>query len=170
MMKNSIIKIFVVFMLVAVLSAGSFAQDATPARQSGTTEDQDKVMLPDEDADSDQQVGGYVYNPMGRRDPFWSLLRGRKRGPDDRKDGIEGLAIAELTLEGIMKMEGKYTALFRGPDNFPYTVQVGQMVYDGEITKIDDNIVHFKQIFTFIGGRTKEKIIKKKLNPEEGGD
>ena len=46
------------------------------------------------------QPGEFVYNPEGRRDPFWNLLQG-KSVKENREaiEGIAGLMIDELELE-----------------------------------------------------------------------
>jgi uncharacterized membrane protein YkoI len=122
------------------------------------------------DADSETGVdtGEFVYRPNGRRDPFWDLLMGKSsKIKKEAKEGIEGLEIEQLELEGIVNRSSKYIALFKGPDGKPYDVQVGQSVYDGEIIEINANSVVFKKILTIALGGTKEKTIVKWLNPEK---
>lgn len=110
----------------------------------------------------------FVYKPNGRRDPFWDLLKGKSvKIKREEKEGIAGLLIDELELEGIIFNKGKYLALFKGPDGRPYDVRVGDNVYDGEIIKISNNSVVFKRMLTIALGGTKEKIITKRLTPEE---
>lgn len=112
--------------------------------------------------------GDFVYNPMGRRDPFWDLLkRNSSKLRKKRKAGLAGLDIDQLELEGIVKKEGKFLALLKGPDGRPYLVKEGDSVYDGEILKIGSHMVKFKKILTIALGGTKERTIVKRLNPEE---
>ncbi len=114
--------------------------------------------------------GEFVYDPMGRRDPFWNLLkRNSSRLKKKRKEGLEGLDIDQLELEGIVKVKGKYLALLKGPDGKPYKVKEGDNVYDGTIVRIGSHTVEFKKILTVALGGTKERIIIKRLNPEEEG-
>jgi len=123
------------------------------------------------EADSEDEVTGtdeYVYKPRGRRDPFWDLLRGKGgKLKKEVKEGIAGLEIEQLELEGIVFRNGKYIALFKGPDSKPYDVLVGTNVYDGEIIEIDANRVVFKKILTMALGGTKERTVVKWLNPEK---
>ena len=105
---------------------------------------------------------------MGRRDPFKNLLTGSERPARRNLEGIAGLTISELVLEGIVGFsKGEYKALVRGPKNRPYDIKVGDKVYDGEVVEITDNSVTFKQILTIALGGTKERPIVKYLNPEE---
>lgn len=121
------------------------------------------------DAEADEEVvEEYVYKPRGRRDPFWDLLRGKGgKLKKEVKEGIAGLEIEQLELEGIVFRSGKYIALFKGPDSKPYDVLVGTNVYDGEIIEIDANRVVFKKILTMALGGTKERTVVKWLNPEK---
>ncbi len=111
----------------------------------------------------------FIYNPGGRRDPFRNLLQG-KEGALDREalEGIAGLTIGELVLEGIMEVgKGKFKAFMKGPKNIPYAVSVGEKVYDGEVAEITPNCIIFKQILTVALSGTKETKVVKWLNPEE---
>lgn len=114
-------------------------------------------------------TGDFVYRPKGRRDPFWNLLQGKSiRRIREQREGIAGLLIEELELEGIIyNRSGTYIALFKGPDGKPYDVRVGDSVYDGEVIKIDSNTVVFKRLLTIALGGTKEKITILSLIPEE---
>ncbi len=126
-------------------------------------EQEEKSVLDDEITSGD-----FIYQPRGRRDPFWDLLRGKSvKIKREAKEGIAGLLIDELELEGILYKQGKYIALFKGPDGRPYDVKVGDSVYDGEIIDIDVNAVVFKRILTIALGGTKEKLITIRLTPEE---
>lgn len=112
--------------------------------------------------------GEFVYNPMGRRDPFWDLLkRNSAKLKKKRKAGLAGLDIDQLELEGIVKKNGEFVALLKGPDGRPYLVKEGDSVYDGEILTIGSHMVKFKKILTIALGGTKERTIIKRLNPEE---
>ncbi len=112
--------------------------------------------------------GEFVYNPMGRRDPFWNLLnRNSSKLKKKRKAGLAGLDIDQLELEGIIKKNGKFVALLKGPDGRPYLVKEGDSVYDGEILAIGSHMVKFKKVLTIALGGTKERTIIKRLNPEE---
>lgn len=111
----------------------------------------------------------YIYDPKGRRDPFKSLLQGKETSTSrEALEGIAGLTIGELTLEGIVGYgKDQYKALLKGPDNRPYTVTVGEKVYDGKIKAITPNAVIFTQELTVALGGAKQREVIKYLNPEE---
>jgi len=114
------------------------------------------------------QPGEFVYNPEGRRDPFWNLLQG-KSVKENREaiEGIAGLMIDELELEGIVFAQGSFKALLKGPDTRPYVVGIGDKVYDGEVVAMDKNSVSFKKSLTVALAGQKDRVIIKTLNPEE---
>jgi Tfp pilus assembly protein PilP len=122
----------------------------------------------DESAEIQAQPGEFVYNPEGRRDPFWNLLQG-KSVKENREaiEGIAGLMIDELELEGIVFAQGSFKALLKGPDTRPYVVGIGDKVYDGEVVAMDKNSVSFKKSLTMALAGQKDRIIIKTLNPEE---
>jgi len=172
-MKNKLV-IVALIIATAVLTLSTYAQDQDkPAAQQAAQQDETKKneAQAKEDKNSvEEEIMGtdFVYKPQGRRDPFWDLLKGKSvKIKREAKEGIAGLLIDELELEGIIYNQGKYIALFKGPDGRPYDVRVGDNVYDGEIIKIDAVSVVFKRILTIALGGTKEKIITKRLTPEE---
>ena len=108
--------------------------------------------------------GEFSYNPEGRRDPFWNLLQG-KSVKENREaiEGIAGLMIDELELEGIVSANGVFKALLKGPDTRPYMVGIGDKVYDGEVVAMNRNSVSFKKSLTVALGGQKDRIIIKNL-------
>jgi Tfp pilus assembly protein PilP len=185
-MKAKINVLLIIFMtLTLILSSPSMVSSQTDTQpDTGTKPDtvQDRpdqtipAEMPEmpEDIDSESPPlgevtsGDFLYKPAGRRDPFWDLLMGKSvKIKREEKEGIAGLLIDELELEGILFKKGEFIALFKGPDGKPYDVKVGDSVYDGEIIKIDINTVVFKRLLTIALGGTKEKITTIRLIPEE---
>jgi Tfp pilus assembly protein PilP len=160
------IKIFIfcsIFLLFTALATVAQEKQGKDKKVS----DQESTLMEDKPEDRTAE-GGFVYKPRGRRDPFWDLLRGKEaKMLTAAKEGIAGLEIDQLELEGIIYRSGQFIALFKGPKGNPYDVQVGQNVYDGEIIQIDANRVVFKKILTIALGGTKEKTVVKTLEPEE---
>ena len=160
------IKIFIfcsIFLLFTALTTVAQKKQEKDKKVSG----QESTLMEDK-PEGEAAEGGFVYKPRGRRDPFWDLLRGKEaKMRRAATEGIAGLEIDQLELEGIILQSGKFIALFKGPKGNPYDVQVGQNVYDGEIIQIDSNRVVFKKILTIALGGTKEKTVVKTLEPEE---
>jgi type IV pilus assembly protein PilP len=88
----------------------------------------------------------YSYDPAGRRDPFRSLLvREQNRGGVERPPGIAGIAIDDLVVHGIWKTRAGYVAQIRATDNKSYLIRSGDLLYDGEVTRVGPNEVSFRQ-------------------------
>jgi hypothetical protein len=88
----------------------------------------------------------YSYDPAGRRDPFRSLLiREQSRGGVQRPPGIAGISIDDLVIHGIWKTKSGYVAQIRATDNKSYLIRAGDLLYDGEVTRVGPNEVSFRQ-------------------------
>lgn len=121
------------------------ATATAPAPQAGEGSESPGQRLLDQD-ESSQAGRTYTYDAAGRRDPFRSLLiRAENRGGAQRPPGIAGIAIDDLQLQGIWKTRAGYVAQIRGTDNKSYLIRAGDLLYDGEVTRIGPNEVSFRQ-------------------------
>jgi hypothetical protein len=88
----------------------------------------------------------YTYDPAGRRDPFRSLLvRPDDRARGERPPGISGMSIDDVVVHGIWRVRSGYVAQVRGTDNKSYLIRGGDLLYDGEVTRVGPNEVVFRQ-------------------------
>ena len=79
----------------------------------------------------------FTYDPGDRRDPFLSLDVVRQ-GDTPRPPGIEGMAVEEIDLTGIVEDSGGgNVAYFTGSDNRGYFLRIGQRVYKATMVAID---------------------------------
>ncbi len=114
------------------------------------------------------QPGDYVYNPGGRRDPFVSLLKPVEGSiKTNRPVGMEGFLIQEVALKGIVKTKEGYISMIVGPDGKSYFCTVGQRLFDGAITAMDQTSVTFRQEVTDPLSPVKVRDVKKSLYPSE---
>ena len=129
------VTLFVVVLTLPVLAA---AQPPTvsggPATQATATAQ--KPEAPAQPAPPEN----YAYQPEGRRDPFMSLI-GVGAGSDTdlgsrRADGSAGIAVADLTVRGVMQSRNALTAMIQGPDKKTYVVHVGDKLADGVIKAV----------------------------------
>ncbi len=177
-MKRVLIVLSLFFVLLSFLSAQESKEES--GKKKGTEVKQEKkVESSDVNKELDEGKGKqpvdkgsslYVYDPKGRRDPFVDLLRGASaKGKREFKEGVAGLNIDELELEGIIRKGNIPYAQFKGPDNKSYLVRAGVEVYDGRLTRINPKSVVFVKTYQ-LGASAEEgnkiKIIKR-LNPEE---
>lgn len=111
------------------------APDVSPTPAAGEGQD-----------DASLSGRGYTYDPAGRRDPFRSLLvRAENRAGGPRPPGIAGIGIDDVTVQGIWKTRSGYVAQIRGTDNKSYLLRAGDLLYDGEVTRVGPNEVSFRQ-------------------------
>jgi Tfp pilus assembly protein PilP len=92
---------------------------------------------------------GYEYDPGSRRDPFKSLLASTEvpelRGP--RPEGIPGLLIDEVTVTGVFRTQKGYIAQVQSAANEKsFLLKEGDQLYDGDVVRITDDEIVFKQI------------------------
>ena len=82
----------------------------------------------------------YTYQPEGRRDPFVSLLGtgAEPRLASKRSEGPPGLAVADISVRGVIQSRGAYVALVQGPDNRTFTVRVGDKFLDGTVRTVSE--------------------------------
>jgi Tfp pilus assembly protein PilP len=80
----------------------------------------------------------YSYHPDGRRDPFQSLVgTGSTAAATSRKgEGAAGLAVAEISVHGVMQSRGSLVAMIMGPEKKTYIVHSGDKLLDGTIKTI----------------------------------
>lgn len=88
----------------------------------------------------------YSYDPAGRRDPFRSLLvRPEDRLRGERPPGIAGMSIDDVVVHGIWRVRSGFVAQVRATDNKSYLIRAGDLLYDGEVTRVGPNEVVFRQ-------------------------
>ena len=78
----------------------------------------------------------YSYDPGGRRDPFLSLVGPSSDFRSKKGEGAAGMAVAELSVRGVLEARGRLVAMVKGPDNKTYIVHQGDRLLDGEIKSI----------------------------------
>ncbi len=82
----------------------------------------------------------YTYNADGRRDPFTSLIgsggASEPRGLGRHADGPGAMAVADISVRGVMQTRGALIAMIQGPDNRTYIVHQGDKLLDGTIKSI----------------------------------
>jgi Tfp pilus assembly protein PilP len=131
-----------------VLGGIAFAASPPPTPTAvpapGTIQSPGQAMIEQEEAALSGRA--YTYHPAGRRDPFRSLLvRPEDRALGARPPGVAGMSIDEIVIHGIWKTRNGYVAQVRATDNKSYLVRAGDLLYDGEVTRVGPNEVVFRQ-------------------------
>lgn len=181
--------------LLALLCAGwlgvpwAWAQESQPEAQAGSqpessaaqgTEDAQageeiapgKFGTIDDLIEQDQEVlsrpGTYSYDPGIRRDPFRSLVRRRdlQLPPGERPEGIPGLLIDELEIQGIFVTEdGPVAQVMSASQNTSLLLRPGDRLWDGDVMSISLREVVFKQTINDPTALKPFREVVKQLNP-----
>lgn len=148
------------------LEGGAQSPSPSPAEGEASKPDAIKAIL---DQELQPPIGGYSYNPQGRRDPFVSLMKpiGPDQGPKTRKPGMDGFLIQEVALKGIVKTPEGFIALLLGTDGKSYFAKVRQKLFDGEIIGMDAASVTFRQEIADPLSPVRTREVKKTLYPSE---
>jgi Tfp pilus assembly protein PilP len=113
----------------------------------------------------------FAYESGGRRDPFVNLLgtgteprQGSRRG-----EGPPGLAVAEISVRGILQSKGSLVAMIQGPDNKTYLVHQGDKFLDGTLKTITPQGLVIVQEVNDPLSLVKQREIRKQLRSIEDG-
>ena len=136
--------------LVALVAAGLAMAAAPPTPTPppvpapGALRSPGQAMIDQEEAALAGRA--YSYDPAGRRDPFRSLLvRPEDRARGERPPGVAGMSIDDVVVHGIWKTRSGFIAQVRATDNKSYLIRQGDLLYDGEVTRVGPNEVVFRQ-------------------------
>jgi hypothetical protein len=139
-------------LLAAILLAasGAFAQKPAPTPVPTAVPPPRELVSPGQaliEQEEEALAGrAYSYDPAGRRDPFRSLLvRPEDRARGERPPGVAGMSIDDIVVHGIWRTRSGFIAQVRGVDNKSYLVRAGDLLYDGEVTRVGPNEVVFRQ-------------------------
>ena len=115
--------------------ATSAANDAGK-NSAPVANDAGKTAPAAETAKADTSSDAYAYDPGGRRDPFLTLIGPSNDLKSKKGEGASGMAVAELSVRGVLESRGRLVAMVKGPDNKTYIVHQGDRLLDGAIKSI----------------------------------
>ncbi|MDH3746393.1 MAG: pilus assembly protein PilP [Acidobacteriota bacterium] len=163
---------FSVPQLCALQDEAAAVSEADAQVETQSDEDRENETVETDELLADEAMmflgEGYSYDPGDRRDPFKSLLIVRERvamrGP--RPDGIPGLLIDEIDLNGIFVTGDGPVAQVRSTEaDKSYLLREGDQLYDGDVVNITVNELVFKQIVDDPTAVKPFREVVKKLTP-----
>ena len=82
--------------------------------------------------------------------------------------GVRGLVIGQLKLEGIVREDASNSmiAVVTGRTDLAYFLRVHDEVYNGAVTRITPDSIHFVQNLPEPGGRVGTREVVLKLDPQ----
>ncbi|MFT4980116.1 MAG: type IV pilus assembly protein PilP [Myxococcota bacterium] len=109
---------------------------------------------------------GYVYNPIGKRDPFRSFLSFGSRAEDTApRTPLQKYEIDQYQLVGIVWGMSRPRALVEDPEGVGHVMEMGTYVGRnwGKVTQISDNEVVVTEEYKTIDGELVVNPIKMQL-------
>jgi len=119
-----------------------------------------------------KSIQGYVYNPLGKTDPFKSFIDVQESVEDKRKRKtktyLETLDLSHLDLTAIITGPQGNWAMLRDAKGFGHVIREGTAVgmNEGIVNQIKDHEIILRENYTDFKGRVKTKYIKRKLHTE----
>lgn len=144
----------ILFVVVCGVTLAAFPlaaqQEPVPATETAATAGDDGAFDIEENLEEILQeplgADAYRYDSQGRRDPFRSLIGpARTTAIGERPDGTPGFLVDEIALNGIVRTKQSLVAMIAGPDNKGYLLRVGDRVFDGEVVRITQTSLVFRQ-------------------------
>jgi len=105
------------------------------------------------------------------RDPFAPLIQTGEAGSHlNLPQGIAGLQVSTLHLEGMVKAAEGMVAVVSNPQGSVYFLHDGDHLYDGIVEKIGLDEITFQQESKDAFGRPMEREVSKRLYPMAGDE
>ncbi|AMV71820.1 hypothetical protein JCM30471_01190 [Desulfuromonas carbonis] len=119
------------------------------------------------------EVAKYVYNPMGRRDPFVNPLKDltSPAGQDgDLLTPLQKVDLGQLRVVGIIVGRGEPAAMVVGPGSRSFILKKGVKVgkNDGVVIGIDADTIKVREKYIDFSGEVRTSIQELQL-PKRGG-
>jgi len=137
------------------------AQSAAPAAAPSPAPTATPPALPTE---------AYTYQADGRRDPFLNISgtgTETKAAVSRKGEGPSGLAVADLSVRGVIMSRGALVAMVEGPDKRTYIVHQGDKLLDGTIKSITPQGLVVEQVVNDPLSLVKRREIRKLLKTLE---
>ena len=115
---------------------------------------------------------GYLYDPIGKRDPFRSFILDRLKEIDSASRGpLEQFDLSQLSVNGIVWDALRQRALILDPSGQGYIIQEGDAIgkNDGRVITIDDNMVVVREAYVDFHGEKTTKEIEMRVRQSQGG-
>jgi len=117
---------------------------------------------------------GYVYNPIGKRDPYRSFLAAGERGVEDEtpRTPLQRYEIDEYRLVGIIWGIDRPRALVEDPDDVGHVMEIGTYIGKnwGKVTQITSSEVVVTEEYQTIDGELVVNPIRMVLPVNVNGD
>ncbi len=114
----------------------------------------------------------YVYDPIGKRDPFRSFVLDKIKDVDATAKGpLEQFDLSQLSITGVVWEGSNKRALIIDPSGQAYIVSEGDRIgkNEGHIITIGDNRMTVKESYVDFHGDRTTKEIDMRIRQSQGG-
>jgi type IV pilus assembly protein PilP len=114
----------------------------------------------------------YVYDPIGKRDPFRSFILDRLKEIETAAKGpLEQFDLSQLSVTGIVWDAARQRALIMDPSGRGYIIGEGDAIgkNDGRVISISDNVVIVREAYVDFHGDRTTKEIEMRVRQSQGG-
>lgn len=160
-------------LLLLALSCQETGVVATPEQAKALTQ-APEAELGDADTSSVPIVDtrSYVYDPIGKRDPFRSFVLDRVKGiKSSAKGPLEQFDLSQLSITGVVWQAGNRRALIIDPSGQAYIVSEGDRIgkNNGHVITIGDSRMTVRERYEdFHGDMTTKEIVMRILLSQGG--
>lgn len=128
----------------------------------GKVEDQ-RIEIEEIDAIFSEQ---YVYNPEGKRDPFFPIGFVATEEIDEDKPPLERVSLGQLKVTAVIEdSKGQPVALVEDGSGTGYTIKVGTRVgnRDGVVAVIEPDVVKIVETYSDFTGKSRQRVVELEL-------
>jgi type IV pilus assembly protein PilP len=115
---------------------------------------------------------GFVYNPVGRRDPFRSFILDRLHEDETETKGpLEEYDLSQLEVAGLVWKAERRRALVIDPSGQGYVVEEGDKIgkNNGRVLEIGDSSMRVREEYVDFHGEATTKEIDMRIRQSQGG-
>lgn len=170
-MRNSATVLFSSVMCLLLIASQSLAaedviyKDPKPLKGDISAEQQEDLLKPPEK----DLLGGYVYDPRGKTDPFKPFITEMEGGEEGKKKKpktyLETLDLSQLQLTAIIVSPNGNFAMVRDSKGLGYVIQKGTAIgtNGGVVEEVKDKEVLIREEYRDFRGEKKTRDVTKKL-------
>ncbi len=117
-------------------------------------------------------LGGFRYNPAGKRDPFRSFVKESVATKNDGPRGpLEYFALSQLDLVAVILSDKKPRALINDPSGKGYIVGLGTPIgkLEGKVIALGDGSMTVQETQVDYSGVRTARNVEMKIRHKEGG-
>jgi hypothetical protein len=136
------------------------AKATKPARPTAT------AKVPARPAVTATQRAESLTKPIGKRDPFVSVIVARNDSSAACSGGKRCLVIDQLALRGIVRTPSKWIALVENPAKKTYYLYENDPIYNAVVVRITGDSVIFREtVMDALGHSTEREVVKRVSAP-----